>query len=66
MINLNNTQTEWQQGLTVAALLRQRNFIYSRIIVKINGVLIEAADYADCIINDGDEVKVIHLLAGGR
>lgn len=65
MIKLNNRDYEWQEGLTVEALMQKKNFTYSRIIVKINDVFVPQEEYAATLIHDGDDVKAIHLLAGG-
>jgi sulfur carrier protein len=65
MIRLNNRDYEWHEGLTVKELMKHNNFTYSRIIVSINHKLILEEDYADTIIKDGDDVKALHLLAGG-
>ena len=51
--------------MTVESLMNKKKFTYSRIIVKINGNHIDQQDYAKTVINDGDNVQMIHLLAGG-
>lgn len=51
--------------MTVESLMNKKKFTYSRIIVKVNGQHIEQEDYNKVIINDGDDVQMIHLLAGG-
>lgn len=65
MIKLNNRDYEWQEGLTVEKLLKHNNFTYARIIVYLNARVVSAEDYASTMIRDGDEVKAIHLMAGG-
>lgn len=42
-----------------------KKFTFPKIIVTINDVLIEDTKYAETPIMDGDDVKIIHLLAGG-
>ena len=42
-----------------------KNFTFPKIIVKVNGKHIEKEEYATTVINDGDNVEMIHLLAGG-
>ncbi len=51
--------------MTVESLMNKKKFTYSRIIVKINNQHIEQEDYCKTAINDGDDVQMIHLLAGG-
>lgn len=65
MIKVNDRNFEWQEGLTVTKLLELKKFSYPKIIVVINDNIISKDKYEDTVINDGDNVKVIHLLAGG-
>jgi sulfur carrier protein len=65
MIKLNNRDFEWEEGLTVQSLLNKKNYTYPKLIIKINNVLVSNEEYASTTIRDGDDVKVIHLLAGG-
>lgn len=65
MIKLNNRDFEWQEGLTVQGLLVKKSYTYPKLIIKINNVLVSSEEYASTVIRDGDDVKVIHLLAGG-
>jgi len=55
----------WEKGLTVEKLLRENNFLIHLSIVKINGQLINKRSFATQIINDNDDIKIIHLVAGG-
>jgi sulfur carrier protein len=55
----------WKEGLTIKELIEMNNFVYPRIIVLINDKHISDEEYATTVINDSDDVKVIHLLAGG-
>jgi thiamine biosynthesis protein ThiS len=64
MIKLNGKDYPFEGG-TVKQLLEVKKFIYPRIIVSINNVLILPEEYNNTQINDGDDVRVIHLLAGG-
>ena len=64
-IRLNNRDFEIKEELTVKVLMELKNFTYSRIIVSINSKFVPAEEYASTIIRDGDDVKAIHLLAGG-
>jgi len=65
MITLNNRDCQWEESLTVERLLALKKYTFPKIIVKVNGVYIPAEDYANTPIHDGDDVKAIHLLAGG-
>ena len=64
IIKLNNRDFPWQEGLTIEKIIEIKNFTFPKIIVKVNGEHIEKEDYATTVINDGDNVQIIHLLAG--
>lgn len=65
MIQVNGRNFEWEEGLTVEKLLEKKRYVFPRIIVKINGIIIKKEDWPTAIINDGDDVKAIHIFAGG-
>ena len=66
MIRVNNRdEIEWEEGLTVSALLGRFRYTFVHIIVKINGKVIPREEYPTRIIPDGADVWVIHLIAGG-
>ncbi len=65
MIQVNNRDFEWEEGLTVEKLLEKKNYIFHRIIVRVNEELISKEEYANKEIKDGDDVKAIHIFGGG-
>ncbi|MGE5631070.1 MAG: sulfur carrier protein ThiS [Caulobacteraceae bacterium] len=65
MILVNGREFQWEEGLTVAELLKKKNYTYPKIVVRVNGKVISNEEFASTVINDGDDVKAIHLLAGG-
>ena len=65
MIKVNNNKLPWDKGLTVAELLKKNNFLLHLSIVKINGQLINKKSFHTQIIDDNDDIKIIHLVAGG-
>ena len=65
-ITLNNrNETFDKEILTIAQLLKIKNFTFKMIVIKINGKLIKKEDYKNAIINNNDNVNVIHLISGG-
>jgi len=65
-ILLNNNPEEFNSTqLTVNELLRNKNFTFKMLVIKINGILVKKADYETAMISDGDEVHVLHLISGG-
>jgi len=65
MIKVNGRNSEWEEGLTVRRLLEKKNYTFPSIVVQINEKFIPPSQYETTAINDGDEVKVIHLTSGG-
>ena len=65
MIKINNNLMSWRKGLTVEKLLKENNFLIHLSIVKINGQLINKRSFNTQIISDNDDIKIIHLVAGG-
>ena len=66
MIRVNNKfDVEWQEGMTMDSLLKILKFTFPMIVVSVNGKIVPKSDYATTVIEDNDQVKVIHLIAGG-
>lgn len=51
--------------MTVRALLDQKVFTFRHIIVRVNGEYVPEEMYDSHPIKDGDDVMVLHLMAGG-
>lgn len=54
-----------QQTITVADLLKIKNFTFRMLVVKINDVVVKKDEYSTATIVDSDNVQVIHLISGG-
>ncbi|QNO14029.1 sulfur carrier protein ThiS [Alkalicella caledoniensis] len=65
MIKVNGRDFQWEEGLTVKGLLEKKKYTFPKIYVRINDELIPQEEYATVEIKDGDDVKVIHMMAGG-
>lgn len=65
MIKVNTKDSIWSQGMTVQDLLDEKQFVFKHIIVRVNGVYVPPEMHAAFQINDGDNVMVVHLMAGG-
>jgi sulfur carrier protein len=61
----NRDKVEWEEGLTVSALLERFRYTFPHIIVKIDGEVIPREQYPTRTIPDDADVWVIHLIAGG-
>lgn len=64
-ITVNGDVHPHREGLTVEELLRDLRFSWPLKTVFIDGRRVAKEAYAETAIEDGAEVKVIHLMAGG-
>ena len=65
-ITLNNRpETIDKDGITISELLSLKQYTFKMMITKINGKLIKKSERASAIVNDGDDVQVIHMISGG-
>ena len=65
MINVNGEQSEWFRGKTVSDVIKEKNYIFPLLIVRINGILIPRNEYNSTVIPDEATVDIIHLMSGG-
>ncbi|MDI6739657.1 MAG: sulfur carrier protein ThiS [Candidatus Edwardsbacteria bacterium] len=65
MITVNGNEHPWHKGLTVEQVLREKNYIFPMIIVKINDTFVPEDKYGATPVDDGDDFWAIHLIAGG-
>lgn len=65
-ILLNNKEESFDgDKLSVTEIKQIKKFTYPKLIVKVNGRIIEEADYNTAFVRNGDNVVILHLLAGG-
>jgi len=65
MITVNNDPMDWRDGMTVADILKARNYIFRMIAVQVNGELVPRGTYDRTAVPDGADVQVIHMISGG-
>lgn len=56
---------QWKEGMTIQDVIIERNFIYPKLVIKLNDKLIEKPDYTKIKVQEKDDLKIHHLLAGG-
>lgn len=52
-------------SINVNELLIAKNFTYKMLMVRVNGKNVKRDDYQTTIIQENDNVEVIHLISGG-
>jgi sulfur carrier protein len=66
MIRVNDKwDIPWLEGLTVNKVLEACGFTHREIVVSINGVLVPPDEHATRQVDDGDQVRVVHVIGGG-
>jgi len=65
MIKVNGEEMEWHSGMTVKDILEAKKFIFPMIGVWINDKPIPRDKFETTVLNDGDDVQVIHMISGG-
>jgi len=62
-VTINNKETEIEDGLTVSALLERQRM--KKAAVWINGEQLKKAEYAERVVQSGDQIKLLRIVAGG-
>ncbi len=61
----NNKETIQEENITVADLIRIKNFTFKLLVTKVNGQLVKKDERDKVFIREGDDVVVMHLISGG-
>lgn len=65
-ILLNNSDENFdREAITITELLKEKNYTFKMLVVKINDKIIKKEDYNTSTIKDGDNVIILHLMSGG-
>ena len=64
-ITVNGHVIDWEENLTVRKVLREMNYVFKMLVIKVNGTLVKREKYDTFVIPKNAEVKVIHLISGG-
>ena len=72
MIKVNDSDYPWEKGLTIDGLLntlkddeRFSYLIKPAATVLINDIVIHREEYGTCLIDKGDSIKLVFIIAGG-
>ena len=65
MIKVNGEDFPWSAGKTVRDVIREKNFRFPLLIVRIDGKLVPRDLYDFTMVPDGAEMDIIHLMSGG-
>ena len=65
MITVSGKEMPWEPGLTIEALLKKLDPSMPMVVVRVGGKHISRHDWATTLIEDGETIDVVHVIAGG-
>ena len=63
LVTLNKKEMMLKEGMTVSELIKQRKM--RKAAVWINERQLLSAEYETCVIQEGDEIRLLRIMAGG-
>jgi len=64
-LRLNGKVTEFEEGITVAELLKELNIESRGVAVEVNMRIIKRGEFEDFRLKDGDSVEIVSFVGGG-
>ncbi len=61
----NRNETIEGDNLTLAELIKIKNYTFKMLVTKVNGQLVKKVDRETAIVKNGDNVVVLHMVSGG-
>lgn len=63
-VKVNGEFFSWEEGMTVSSLLRQMNYPYTPLTIRVNGKVV-SAEAGDTPVPPESEVQIIRIISGG-
>ncbi len=64
-LKLNGTESEIQEGISVAELLKNLKIEPVLVAVEVNLEIIKKPDYQRYVLKDGDSIEIVNFIGGG-
>ncbi len=64
-VTVNGEPHPWREGLTVEELLAAKRFSFPLKTVFVNSRRVPKIEQASLVLEDGDQVDVVHMMSGG-
>ncbi len=61
----NNSESFENKEMSIAEILKVKNFIFKMLVIKVNDKIIKKQEYETTIVKEGDNVVILHLVSGG-
>ena len=65
MIEVDEKQVQWSEGMTIASLLKTLDNINFCSVVRLNGRLVSSPRFDQTLIPDNSKIQLLPLVAGG-
>ena len=65
MIYLHGKPAEVSEGISLAELVRERQYCLDYIAAELNGEIVPKQQYEDTILHNGDKLEVVSFVGGG-
>lgn len=62
---INGDEKRVEKGLTLAGLLESIGIIPTKVAVERNREIVPKSTYNDVMIEDGDQLEIVHFIGGG-
>jgi thiamine biosynthesis protein ThiS len=64
-ITINGESREWEDGLTLSALLEQLGMRADRVAVELNRDIVPRTRWPETVLKEGDRLEIVHFVGGG-
>lgn len=64
-IRLNGATIDVEEGMSLGSLIDSRGLERRMIAVEYNTEILPRYDYDDTLIQDGDQLEIVHMVGGG-
>ena len=65
MIYLNGKPEDIPEGISLAELVRERQYCLDYIAAELNGEIVPKQQYKDTILRSGDKLEIVSFVGGG-
>ncbi|HEX5322379.1 MAG TPA: sulfur carrier protein ThiS [Capsulimonadaceae bacterium] len=64
-LTINGDEREIEQAVTIAQFLAAHNLHERMVVVEHNGEIIPRQKYAEVMLQEGDKLEIVQMMAGG-
>ncbi len=65
MIRVNGQEEVLEEKLTIEDYISRHSYRTNRIAVEKNGTIVPKRNYADTLLEDGDQIEIVSFVGGG-